>query len=208
MPKFRKRPVVIDAIQWNGKNVAEVSAFLAGSTARFDDSGGLKIPTREGEMLASIGDWIIRGIKSEIYPCKPEIFEATYESVEPVKDWVIQNIHAGNVAQPSGESTKEAPTAYHSPRLKRTIMDGPGNRSSIIGCSCGAAPTYIAGHMSDWYARHTGIVGGSARVRIILWQYDSTLDVRDYPDLEGTATCPQCGAAAQPEDIISSLRVG
>jgi len=208
MPKFRKRPVVIDAIQWNGKNVAEVSAFLAGSTARFDDSGGLKIPTREGEMLASIGDWIIRGIKSEIYPCKPEIFEATYESVEPVKDWVIQNIHAGNVAQPSGESTKEAPTAYHSPRLKRTIMDGPGNRSSIIDCSCGACfdgvYAYI-GHdrrMCDWYARHASIVGGGETVAKILRQYDEALDVARYPDHPRT----RGKSAATPETILDTLR--
>lgn len=63
MPRFRKKPVVIEAEQHLG-------AFP------------LKIPTLEGTMIANPGDWIITGVKGERYPCKPDIFEATYEPVE------------------------------------------------------------------------------------------------------------------------------
>ena len=59
--KFRKKPVVIDAVQTDVE---------------------LKIPTLEGEMTASPGDWIITGVKGERYPCKPDIFALTYEAVE------------------------------------------------------------------------------------------------------------------------------
>jgi len=100
MAKFRKKPVVIDAVQWNGANVQELSEFLAGFAlhvapandepacskciARFEHTTtppSLTIPTLEGDHTASPGDWIIRGIKGEFYPCKPDIFEATYDAV-------------------------------------------------------------------------------------------------------------------------------
>jgi hypothetical protein len=62
--KFRKRPVVIDAERWDGPNQ-------------------LEIKTLEGAMIASPGDWIITGIRGERHSCKPDIFAATYEPVEP-----------------------------------------------------------------------------------------------------------------------------
>ena len=74
--KFRKKPVVIEAIRWNGANTVEVCGFVG----PLDYFGGqLLIPTLEGVMKANPGDWIIKGIKGEFYPCKPDIFEATYE---------------------------------------------------------------------------------------------------------------------------------
>lgn len=82
MPKFRKKPVVIEAVRWTGENYDDLDAigcFQRGSIRRVD--GGLPIRTLEGEMVASVGDWIIRGIKGELYPCKPDIFDATYEAV-------------------------------------------------------------------------------------------------------------------------------
>ena len=91
MPKFRKKPVVIEAVQWDGTDEAfEQVKQLAGSTfvdrhRHVDDLGNryqtLNIPTLEGDMDANIGDWIIRGVKGEVYPCKPDIFEQTYEEV-------------------------------------------------------------------------------------------------------------------------------
>lgn len=86
--------MTIDAIKWTGSNLREVIAFTDGPPdTRFIHAGmaweayvdlvardGLKIYTLEGKMLANIGDWIIRGIKGEYYPCKPDIFEATYTS--------------------------------------------------------------------------------------------------------------------------------
>ena len=81
--KFRKKPVVIEALQWDGWNELEMSGFCPG--ASYKDYGGgpyLQVITMEGTMTASPGDWIIKGVKGEFYPCKPDIFAATYEAVE------------------------------------------------------------------------------------------------------------------------------
>jgi hypothetical protein len=88
MTKFRKKPVVIDAVLWDGK-LTTVEPLLAGSSNSevYQDLGetALMIPTLEGTMRADKGDWIIRGVKGELYPCKPDIFAATYEPVdEPI----------------------------------------------------------------------------------------------------------------------------
>lgn len=78
--KYRKKPVVIEAIVWNGVNVKEVDAFV--DTEELSSSGGsLFIHTLEGKMKVSVGDYIIKGVQGEFYPCKPDIFEATYEKV-------------------------------------------------------------------------------------------------------------------------------
>jgi hypothetical protein len=82
---YRKRPVVIQAIQWTGDNIHEIwNAFGAtdvyGPTDMNPDQ--LIISTLEGKVRASVEDWIIRGVKGELYPCKPDIFEATYEPVD------------------------------------------------------------------------------------------------------------------------------
>lgn len=95
MTQFRKKPVTISAIQWTGKNLREVIAFTDGppdtrtahagmawdAYADLVERDGLKIFTLEGKMHASVGDWIIRGVKGEMYPCKDEIFRLTYEPV-------------------------------------------------------------------------------------------------------------------------------
>lgn len=84
MPKFRKKPVVIEAEQFikNQSGPSSVILFLQKTPAnyRFEDEF-LIIETLEGEMKASDGDWIIRGVNGEYYPCKPDIFEKTYELV-------------------------------------------------------------------------------------------------------------------------------
>ena len=103
MAYFRKKPVVIRAVQWHGKNQREMFDFLTNNekendavtleevTFRIDlvnggcQTGNLVIKTLEGEMTASIGDFIIKGISGEFYPCKPDIFEKTYELVESYK---------------------------------------------------------------------------------------------------------------------------
>lgn len=92
MDKFRKKPVVIEAIKWTGENLKEIIDFtgLHPSALKFSwkeycdlvNREGLKIFTIEGPLHASIGDWIIKGVKGEFYPCKPDIFETTYERVE------------------------------------------------------------------------------------------------------------------------------
>ena len=78
---FRKKPVVIQAIQWTGDNFDEIIQFCSRAVSRKDMS--LIIHTLEGDMEASKGDWIIRGVKGEFYPCKQDIFEQTYEPVIP-----------------------------------------------------------------------------------------------------------------------------
>lgn len=77
---YRKKPVVIEAVQWLGENHNEVTKFQGGCAEY--EGGKVIIQTLEGEMRASIGDWVIKGINGEFYPCKPDIFEKTYETVE------------------------------------------------------------------------------------------------------------------------------
>lgn len=88
--KYKKKPVVIEAVQYNGLNTDEIKKFVGdnleidcvrdgsdGTPVWFD----LKIKTLEGIMTASKGDFIIKGVNGEFYPCKPDIFEKTYEKV-------------------------------------------------------------------------------------------------------------------------------
>ena len=82
--KFRKKPVVIDAVQFKDGNFAPVLAAFPEAKEwkgwlAAPHRWCLDIPTLEGVMTAQDGDWIIKGIKGECYPCKPDIFEATYE---------------------------------------------------------------------------------------------------------------------------------
>jgi len=85
MSKFRKKPMVIEAIQWTGDNIESIRAFMEpDKPIQWTDahSNCLIIHTLEGDHRADISDWIIRGVKGEYYPCKPDIFEMTYELVE------------------------------------------------------------------------------------------------------------------------------
>ena len=94
--KYRKKPVVIEAMLWDTTDCRGMYNFLESTTDSESMSscgnnfymdhdkveGGLIIKTLDGEHMASIGDYIIKGVKGEFYPCKPDIFEATYEAVE------------------------------------------------------------------------------------------------------------------------------
>ena len=104
MAHYKKKPIIIEAVLWNGKNQREVFDFLTNNTKENDPAtleedtfridlvnggcqvGNLIIKTLEGEMLANIGDYIIKEpfpTNDRIfYPCKPDIFENTYENVE------------------------------------------------------------------------------------------------------------------------------
>lgn len=99
MAKFRKKPVVVDAVQWTGANIQEVAAFLAQfeqhlagfpeercakCVARIDYTTSpfpLVISTLDGPMIATAGDWVIRGVYGEFSSCKADIFAATYDAV-------------------------------------------------------------------------------------------------------------------------------
>lgn len=101
MPMFRKKPVVIEALHLTADlTKGQVDDFLGVDkehvTTRF---GMLEIHTLEGTMQASPGDWIIRGVKGELYPCKPDIFEATYEAAGEAEETCLcgqpQSAHIG-----------------------------------------------------------------------------------------------------------------
>lgn len=101
MAKYIKLPVEIEAEQWNGQNVVDIYNFLEGTNyeseaegvktegknfyIRFENGGctlgSLIIKTLEGDMKANLGDYIIKGVNGEFYPCKPDIFERTYKKI-------------------------------------------------------------------------------------------------------------------------------
>ena len=91
--KFQKKPVVIEALLWDGRSIEAAIEFLMSGAPLPSDGvhvepgvgfspteGVLDIPTLEGVVTAQPGDWIIKGVAGEFYPCKPDIFEATYEA--------------------------------------------------------------------------------------------------------------------------------
>lgn len=91
--KFRKKPIVVEAVRWTGTHLenndipewfldaVEIRPCEAeGAIVRMGDK--LRISTKEGMIWASPGDWVIKGVQGELYPCKPDIFAATYEDAE------------------------------------------------------------------------------------------------------------------------------
>jgi hypothetical protein len=98
MRKYRKKAVEIEAIQWDGVNINEIKEFVKDNAIIEDKIGGsdngenylqryikIIIKTLEGDLIVKTGDWIIKGIKGEFYPCKPDIFEAIYEGIDNEK---------------------------------------------------------------------------------------------------------------------------
>lgn len=105
MAKYKKKPIIIEAIQWTGKNEIEIYNFLEDkevkSSQEISSTGKnflidfnnditmipiLLIKTLEGDMIASKSDYIIKGIKGEFYPCKADIFKSSYELIEIEND--------------------------------------------------------------------------------------------------------------------------
>lgn len=87
--KFRKKPVVIEAMQFNRTNGSVVAKWCGGRwhsetkpSDPTDVAEWVDIPTLEGVMRASLGDWIVKGVQGEFYPCKSDIFQQTYEQVD------------------------------------------------------------------------------------------------------------------------------
>lgn len=84
--KYRKKPVVVEAIQWTGENVDEIAAFTCGNasfrTEKDDDVIDLIVRTLEGVMYARHTDYIVKGVDGEFYPCRADIFKQTYEPVD------------------------------------------------------------------------------------------------------------------------------
>ncbi len=87
MGRYRKKPVIVDAVQWNG-GAADRKALLrelgvSGEQVTLQANGDLAIATLEGVMTAIPSDWIIKGVHHEVYPCKDHVFKATYELHDP-----------------------------------------------------------------------------------------------------------------------------
>ncbi len=80
--KFRKKPIIIEAVQWIDTNKKQIDKFVGKELDYGDADCELIIPTLEGDMTAHLFDWIIKGIKGEFYPCKPDIFKQTYDEVK------------------------------------------------------------------------------------------------------------------------------
>ena len=85
--KYQKKPIIIEAIQWTGKNFDEIEKFVGNDFFKLNlishtvNTPDILIPTLEGVMKASIGDYIIKGLRGEYYPCKTDIFRETYQPI-------------------------------------------------------------------------------------------------------------------------------
>lgn len=85
MAKYRKKPVTIEAELFTEENKNRAFNFITCNCAPSRNENGdaeIKIQTLEGVMTASLGDWIIKGVNGEFYPCKPDIFQKTYDPVD------------------------------------------------------------------------------------------------------------------------------
>lgn len=85
--KYRKKPIVVEAVRWTGANRKEIEAFcgvgvMFGTIYEPDPVSAACIPTLEGKMYTRPGDYIIKGANGEYYPCNPEVFAKTYEAVK------------------------------------------------------------------------------------------------------------------------------
>lgn len=82
MAKYIKKPIPINAVQWTGYNKAEIIEFTQNRCWFTNNKISIIIPTLEGDMGAMNGDYIIRGVDGEFYPCRRDIFEKTYEKID------------------------------------------------------------------------------------------------------------------------------
>ena len=86
--KYQKKPIIIEAIQWTGKNFNEIEKFIGNDFLKLNlishtvNTPDILIPTFQGVVKATIGDYIIKGLQGECYPCKPDIFRETYQPIE------------------------------------------------------------------------------------------------------------------------------
>ncbi len=169
--RFTKRPVTIEAIQWTGKNLREVIAFTDGPPdTRSHHAGmaweayadlvardGLMIytledgPDRRAKHFADIGDWIIRGVKGEYYPCKPDIFEATYDRAAHVQNPAEIEHVAGDVSKNRAEVNTSQQPAPATQQAGWTNADADAARLALE-LECLLMDTKDAAVVSKWWA--------------------------------------------------------
>ena len=128
MGTYRKRPLAVEAIQFVEENFETVQKFCPYAAGPFTDGEGgrmyFEIPTLEGTLRASDGDYIIRGAAGEFYPCKPDIFEQTYDPVEDVSLSEVADFVSKWVVE------KRLTFPQISERLE--IVDGLFNEKSVL----------------------------------------------------------------------------
>ena len=84
--KYVKKPIPVEAIQWNGANFEQIATFMGDTHPFLDTYNNLIIPTLEGEMATPVGSYVIKGVKGEFYGCNEEVFNLTYERWEDNND--------------------------------------------------------------------------------------------------------------------------
>ena len=155
MTKYRKKPVVIEAFQYDGDLIDSTGYYYVPEWAQYANfegilyygdykgkPGELFIKTLEGNMHVNVGDYIIKGIQGEIYPCKPSIFEATYEKVNDENSETITKETSLNVIV---ESLIEGANSF--------IMKCPSCNKKIIS----SQQAYIHDNIKrEWYCRNCG----------------------------------------------------
>lgn len=137
MPKYRKKPVVVEAIQFDGWNWRECYQFMSEKPLVFTDDLSKRetilIETLEGSMIANFNDYIIKGVQGEYYPCKPDIFEQTYDLIpsKPYYDII------GNRVEVLLDGVWQKATIVNGYRTHDGIINA--KRDNGEGFGCGAA---------------------------------------------------------------------
>ena len=153
--KATKKPVTIEAVTWDGENSIEIKEFC-GESAKLDlyhslDDGkehiDLHIHTLEGNHHASVGDYIIKGVNGEFYPCKPDIFEKTYDICGTNENdshnfgWALENLKAGKKVQRKGWNGKGMfITLQRGSTVDGELMRNAPAKEYYTGKKCNIAP--------------------------------------------------------------------
>ena len=117
---YRKKPVVVEAVQWTGENHAEMCEFIDPEVFEIKPKEGLIIHTLEGDHHASPGDYIIKGVNGEFYPCKPDIFAKTYDPA--------------TLTPPNEPMTLEQLRASPHGKIEDSTLQSICNRANEIAC--------------------------------------------------------------------------
>ena len=153
--KYKKKPIIIEAVQWTGINLEEIESFVGDSLdynykTHWDSSDlsniEVKIKTLEGDHIVSIGDYIIKGVNGEFYPCKPDIFKKTYESVAltplyPVSREQVEKVWRGYWIHDETASDKSIDGKFFLPLCNCSRCGGYVQREASFCPLCGAPMT-------------------------------------------------------------------
>lgn len=125
--KYRKKPIVIEAVQWTG-NMMSVIDLVGHDLPTYGEGhdGSLRITTLEGDHECRPGDWIIKGVKGELYPCKPDIFTLTYEVFESAV------FRAGRGMTSAEDNNMDGSGSCHTPQASDLVYYGP--HECLKGC--------------------------------------------------------------------------